>query len=258
MKIIYLLFSFLFFATPLRAAVPERMIFKVDGVERHALVFAPTAGGHAKSPLIFGFHGHGGSPEASVRGMAFQNAWPDALVVYPQGLPIATNVDPQGIKPGWQRSAGEVGDRDLKFVDQMVATLREKYSIDDNRIFAVGFSNGAFFTYLLWAQRPQLFTGFAPVAGLFTFAGEPKVPKPAVLIGGERDQLVKIDKLQVAMRAVRRLNGCAEQGEACGPLCTRFASSKNAPLVNVIHPNGHIYPPRATQVIVDFFKTLPR
>src|SRR5581483_8438041 len=253
MKIIYLLFSFLFFATPLRAAVPERMIFKVDGVERHALVFAPTAGGHAKSPLIFGFHGHGGSPAASVRGMAFQNAWPDALVVYPQGLPIATNVDPQGIKPGWQRSAGEVGDRDLKFVDQMVATLREKYSIDDHRIFAVGFSNGAFFTYLLWAQRPQLFTGFAPVAGLFTFAGEPKVPKPAVLIGGERDQLVKIDKLQVAMRAVRRLNGCAEQGEACGPLCTRFASSKNAPLVNVIHPNGHIYPPRATQVIVDFF-----
>src|ERR1051326_2947242 len=116
---------------------PIRMTFKVGGLERHALVFPPSNPAK-KSPVIFGFHGHGGSPRGSVRGMGFQNAWPEALVVYPQGMPIATSVDPQGTKPGWQRHPGEVRDRDLKFVDAIIAQLRQQYSIDDQRIFAVG------------------------------------------------------------------------------------------------------------------------
>jgi hypothetical protein len=37
----------------------------------------------------------------AARGTAFQNSWPEAIVVYPQGLPIrGIVVDLEGKKPG--------------------------------------------------------------------------------------------------------------------------------------------------------------
>ena len=185
-----------------------------------------------------------------------QNEWPEAFVVYPQGVPTPTSVDPEGLKPGWQRRPSEVGDRDLKFVDAIMAKLRAAYPVDESRVFVVGFSNGAFFTYLLWKERPQLFAAFAPVAGKSELVGTLTVPKPAVQIGGERDQIVTLSDVKKAMATVRKLNGCSAEGEPCGPGCVRYPLSKNAPVVNWIHPGPHVYPPRATPLIVNFFKHL--
>lgn len=241
----------------LRAAEPVQLKVNAGGFKRHAIVFAPQ-NRTEKAPVILAFHGHGGNMNAFAHAAGFQNAWPGAIVVYPQGLPIKTAIDPGGLKPGWQRQPGEVGNRDLKFVDALLGKLREKYSIDDQHIFVAGFSNGAFFTYLLWAKRPQTFTGFAPVAGRSDLSGNLTVPKPAVQIGGRADRLVRLADLEKAMTNVRRLDGCAEQGEPCGPGCTRYASSKNAPVINWIHPGPHIYPPRATLLIINFFKELTR
>src|SRR5262249_8227617 len=87
------------------AARAEVMSWTVDGVARRALVFAPTApttAGGGKVPLVFAFHGHGGNMRGAARTMAFQEAWPEALVVYMQGLPTPSKIDPQGRLPGWQ------------------------------------------------------------------------------------------------------------------------------------------------------------
>ena len=237
------------------ASTPIPMNLQVDGVERQALVFPPS-NPTGKVPLVFAFHGHGGNANGFAVHAGIQNAWPEALVVYPQGLRIPTDVDPQGLKPGWQRRPGEVGDRDLKFVDAMVTKLREQYTVDEQHIFAVGFSNGAFFTYLLWAERPQMFAAFAPVAGLPRYSGDPKIPKPAMQIGGRADRLVHIEDVEHAMAMVRELNGCSGPGEPCGPGCMRYSSNKNAPVEDWIHPGPHIYPPRATPLIVNFFKEI--
>jgi polyhydroxybutyrate depolymerase len=254
--------SFIFLLTLLCArqileAAPISMTFNVGGVERRALVFPPSnpATG-TKIPLVFAFHGHGGTADGFARNVGIQNAWPEALVVYPQGIPLPTDIDPKGLKPGWQRKPGEVRNRDLKFVDVMVAKPREKYSVDERHIFALGFSNGAFFTYLLWAERPQIFAGFAPVAGLPRYSGNPTVPKPAVPVGGRADKLVHIADVEQAMAMVRELNGCSGKGQPCGLGCTRYSSTKNAPIINFIHPGPHMYPPRATPIISDFFKEL--
>ena len=60
---------------------------------------------------------------------------------------------------------GEYQDRDLKLVDAALAWVHAKYTVDDDRIYATGFSNGAMFTYLLWAERPAVFAAYGPVAG---------------------------------------------------------------------------------------------
>src|SRR4029079_2204781 len=83
-----------------------------------------------------------------------------------QGLPTVSPVDPQGKRPGWQREAGQYGDRDLKLLDAALASLPEQYPVDDPRVYATGFSNGAVFTYLLWAARPGTFAAYAPCAGV--------------------------------------------------------------------------------------------
>jgi polyhydroxybutyrate depolymerase len=239
------------------AAAPAPTKFTVNGVEREALIFLPATTENA--PVIFAFHGHGGNMYFAARGMAFQNVWPEAIVVYPQGLPTpGILLDRGGKKPGWQREPGQEGDRDLKFVDAMLKVLREKYSVDENRIYATGFSNGGLFTYLLLSQRPNVFAAFAPGGAALLPAVQLTKPRPVLHYGGQADQLAKFERQQATIDQVRRFNDCPEVGEPCGRNCTLYRSSKDAPVETFIHPLGHMYPPPVTPVIVNFFKQNPR
>src|SRR5882672_5291953 len=141
-----------------RAVSAEVVTWTVDGDKREALVFAPSTSRPGKLPLIFSFHGHGDDME-NFQYVGLHQVWPDAIVVYFQGLPSRDGY------PGWQVERGEYNDRDLKLVDAALTSLRKKYDVDDDRIYATGFSNGAHFTYLLWAERPSVFAAYAPVAG---------------------------------------------------------------------------------------------
>lgn len=240
------------------AAAPDVMKFDVDGVERQALVFLPAKPQNA--PVVLAFHGHGGNMRFAARGMHFQDQWPEAIVVYPQGLPTPSLLreDKQGTKPGWQHRPGESGDRDLKFVDTILRTLREQYSIDQNRVYATGFSNGGFFSYLLWATRPELFAAFAPGAGLILPDAIPTQPRPVLHYGGRSDRLVKFSEQEKTIELARKTNHCASAGQPCGPLCTLYRSDGGTPVQAVIHPGGHLYPPPITPVIVKFFQDHPR
>ncbi len=239
------------------AAEPTLTKFTVDAVEREALIFLPPT--TSKAPVIFAFHGHGGNMRFSATGMAFQNFWPEAIVVYPQGLPTPGIIlDREGKKPGWQDLAGQEGDRDIKFVDVMLKTLREKYSIDENRVYATGFSNGGLFSYLLLSQRPDVFAAFAPGGAALLPQVHLTKPRPVLHYGGQSDQLAKFERQQATIEKIRQFNGSSAQGESCGANCTLYPSSKSAPVETFIHPLGHMYPPAVTPVIVNFFKQHPR
>src|SRR5437667_12505070 len=102
-------------------AEPTPTKWTVDGVEREALVYIPSTSSKAKPPVIFAFHGHGGNMHFAARGIAFQNSWPEASVVYPQALPTPGLImDQKGETPGWQREAGQQRDGDLKVVDAIL------------------------------------------------------------------------------------------------------------------------------------------
>jgi polyhydroxybutyrate depolymerase len=241
------------------AAEPPPTKWTVDGVQREALVFSPSTSSKTKAPVIFAFHGHGGNMHFAARGMAFQNFWPEAIVVYMQGLPTPGRIgDLPGLHPGWQHDPGELGDRDLKFFDAVLATLHEKYSVDDGRIYATGFSNGGFFTYLLWAMRPNVVAAFAPGGAFILPSFHLTEPRPVLHFAGERDKLVRFKDQERTIEEVRKLNGCAPQGDPCGVNCTLFSSSKGAPVATFIHRFGHIYPPPVTPLIIKFFQDHPR
>jgi len=105
------------------ALAQTTMTWTVDGVQRQALVFAPApvlATNAQPVPLVFAFHGHGGNMTNTAQQMHIQTVWPEAIVVYPQGLNSPGQpIDPNGDKTGWQYEAnqadGSVGNRDLGF-----------------------------------------------------------------------------------------------------------------------------------------------
>jgi polyhydroxybutyrate depolymerase len=234
---------------------PQRMEWKVDDVAREALVCAPSKEGAGATALVFGFHGHGGSMQNAARSFSFHDLWPEAVVVYMQGLPTPGKLtDPEGKKAGWQSGPGDQGDRDLKFFDAVFASMKGKFKIDEKRVYSSGHSNGGGFTYLLWCSRPDVFAAIAPSAAAGARNLKDAKPCPVLHVAGEKDPLVKFEIQQRAIAAVRSLNGCEEQGKEWDKGCTLYASSKDAPVVTFIHPGTHAYPREAPPLIVKFFK----
>lgn len=246
---------------PLHASEPERREWVVDGVKREALVCLPDgiANGERKPvPVVFAFHGHGGSMRQASRSFPIHRLWPEALVVYPQGLPTPSAlVDREGRQAGWQGKAGAQDDRDLKFFDVMLADLRTRYPVDEKRIYATGHSNGGLFTYLLWAERGDTFAAFAPSAALLAAGFSKAPPKPVLHIGSPQDPLVKFSWQERMLDTVLALNGCGPlKPDATG--YTVYPSKKNAEVAIYLHDGGHRYPEAAPALIVAFFKSHAR
>ncbi|HBB94621.1 MAG TPA: esterase [Blastocatellia bacterium] len=235
------------------------MSWTVDGNERKAIVFAPkyTAKGQ-RLPLIFAFHGHGGNMNGTAQLMHIQTVWPEAIVVYPQGLNSPSHVDSEGIKPGWQVEAnqtdGNVGNRDLDFFDTMLATMRQTYPVDDKRIYSTGFSNGAVFSYLLWAERSKTIAAIGEVAGRLWDTEHLTEPRPILAIAGRLD---KVDLFDLQLKSIendQQVDSATGPGQPCGPICTFYTSTTQTPVKTFIHPGAHVYPPWAPAEIVEFFK----
>jgi polyhydroxybutyrate depolymerase len=231
----------------------------VDGVRRTAAVYVPMTSAGEKPPLVFVFHGHGGSTLNAIRSMPLHRHMPQAVVVFPQGLPtVGALTDPEGTRSGWQANAGDNGNRDLKFFDAMLATMKREFHIDENRVYSTGHSNGGGFTILLWAERHKDLAAVAPCASA-GFRQLPALkPLPVMHIAGENDPLVRFAWQQRMMNAVKRVNGCASEAKPWGKngelVGVEYPSAKGTPLVAVIHSGTHKYPADAPALIAMFFQ----
>jgi polyhydroxybutyrate depolymerase len=248
----------LLIAVSARADLARRE-WTVDGVTRAALVYVPDSAKTSPTPVIFAFHGHGGSMEQAARSFGYHRIWPEAISVYMQGLPTPGQLtDPEGKRAGWQKAPGDQDDRDLHFFDALLASLRADYKIDDKRIYSTGHSNGGGFTYLLWGVRHDVFAAVAPsAAGPARNRGLLK-PLPALHVAGTNDPLVKYAWQEQTMAFVRNVNGCeatgvpwASSGDLVGTL---YKSKDGTPFVTLISPGTHKFPAEAPALIVKFFK----
>ncbi|MFO0827502.1 MAG: prolyl oligopeptidase family serine peptidase [Phycisphaerales bacterium] len=231
--------------------------YRVEGAVRDAVLWIPPKDKipATGAPVVFVFHGHGGSAFNASRQFALHTLWPEALIVYPQGLPtVAPLVDPQGKERGWQLTIGSNDDRDLKFFDAMLAALDKECPIDRSRIYCTGHSNGGGFTYLLWQARPDVFAAVAPSAAAAMRPAETLKPLPVMHMAGEKDPLVRYEWQVKTMDAVQKLNGCNPTGTPWAEHATIHESRTGTPLVRYVHPGGHEFVKDAAPLIVRFFK----
>lgn len=193
------------------------------------------------------------------RSFGFHTHWPEAIAVYMQGLPTVGITDPEGKQAGWQKVPGDYGDRDLKFFDTVLAALKTEFKMEAKHVFATGHSNGGAFTFLLWAERGDVFAAVAPSASApVRNVGARLKPKPVLHVAGTQDALVPFSAQKRVMTAVRALNGCAAEGGAwanSGLITgTLYPSKTGTPFVSLIYPGTHTYPREAPALIVRFFK----
>lgn len=244
----------------------EPITWKVGDSEREGLVYFPPAPNDAKAelpeptpnatPLIIAFHGHGGRPQHVARKLAYHKLWPEAIVVYPQGLPTAVPViDVQGRFSGWQKYIGDQDDRDLALFDVIVETMQKEHPFDENRLYCSGHSNGGFFTYVLCAARGDQLAAVAPIAAMVDQRDFSKqTPLPVFHVAGERDRLVRFAAQERSIEQLVQLNGCEPDGKADGPYGTLYSSESGPPVFAYRHPGGHEVPEEAPAAIIQFFQ----
>jgi len=109
-------------------------------------------------PIVMAFHGLGGSPDSAI-GFGIQDApgaSASAIFVYPQGS-IYTDAPFVG-RLGWHTQCGSV---DMTFVKNFLASIETNYCVDQNRIFAAGFSWGCEFVTALNCCEGVLLRGIS-------------------------------------------------------------------------------------------------
>lgn len=235
-------------ATVLIALAPVQLLVMVDGVERTALVVAPAKSGKP-APMVLAFHGHGGNARNSVAKFTFPEVWPEAIAVYPQGLPTKTPRDPAGTRAGWDAGRTD-NNKDFRFVEALLKELKKRYSVNSKQIFVMGHSNGGSFTYALWATRPDQFAAFGPCSAAGTRGIS---PKPAFISMGQTDEIVSPTLQQLAIDTIKRTNKVTDEGKLTGHLRTYETGT---PLVTYIYPGGHAFPTDCVKPMADFFKRI--
>jgi polyhydroxybutyrate depolymerase len=245
-------------AAAAEAAPPPRQSItisvKVDEVVRTALVYPAPQG--AAAPLVFVFHGFGGSAGAMAGDTRMHEAMPGATVVYPQGL-IVTSALMKNKGAGWENTETQTDQNpDLRFLDALLPVLQQHYAIDLQRVYATGMSTGGIFTYLLLTARPNVFAAFAPVAAANPVVWQANVPRPVLIIQGKTDDRISAEWAQRMYDLVRRLNQCGEETFEWAPgyLISYGPSATGVPVIWRLHDGGHMWPTDASVMIARFFQ----
>ncbi|MBI4850494.1 MAG: prolyl oligopeptidase family serine peptidase [Acidobacteria bacterium] len=241
------------FATDAR---PVNASFIIEGVERNAIIFPSSRDSSSLgAPLVFVFHGHGGSAKNAAQKFRIHELWPEAVVAYMQGLTgIPGITDPEGKKTGWQKDPGEANDRDLKFVDVALDQILRQYRVDPSKVYALGHSNGGRFTNVIWHERDEKFAAFCSASGQGGTLIPTNTPKSILIIAGENDSLVPYTNQLLSVEATRRLL----QTDPSKAVKKGFASIEpgvdGLELGTYLHPGGHEFPQKALPLAVMFFQ----
>lgn len=125
-------------------------------------------------PLVIAFHGTGGEP-ADGLDFASSATAKGAVVIAPRAgyrdgkhpADVDHDVDEGG--SSWNLWAqGPAANEDLRYVLSLIASAKATYKVDTTRVYAFGFSNGAFMSYFAAVSLPDAIAGFAEASGGWT------------------------------------------------------------------------------------------
>jgi polyhydroxybutyrate depolymerase len=201
-------------------------------------------------PVIFGFHGLGGSAEGAsgdwYLGLEVPGGTP-SIFVYPDGID-------EGDGAGWPNTGG----RDVAFFDALLAHLKSTYCVDAERVFSTGHSYGGMMSFTLGCQRASDLRAIAPVAGAHFGGGQGGCSGPVAVLGihGENDDVVEYESGVSAMERLIAENSCDQA--ASTPLdpsefCVSYACDSAYPTAWCTHQDGHNWPDFAAETIKAFF-----
>jgi poly(3-hydroxybutyrate) depolymerase len=156
--------------------VPDETI-NIDGSVRHYRLVIPNRLPQERVPIVFAFHGIGDSTTeemavySDLDRLAAENGF---ILVYPVArnhMWATMNIDPKNLDCN----------PDVRFFDQLLGHLGERFRLDPNGVYLVGMSNGASFAQLVAFVR-------ANVAAVVAHSGA----KPVELTGAIRPFAIQL------------------------------------------------------------------
>ena len=161
-----------------------------DGETREFAVYVPSSyDGSENVPLLFNFHGGSGdiASQIAVSDMRAMADTANFIVVYPQALPDP-NDDGATL---WTHKEPTTVD-DIYFVEAMIDDLATEYAIDQNRVYACGYSNGGEFSFELACRLSHRIAAVGVVARSMYIETynecSPSHPMGIVTIHGSEDE----------------------------------------------------------------------
>lgn len=186
-------------------AQQERTIGIVSGgIPRTFAIHLPSAAPPAALPLLLCYHGSGGT-SSGMKSLTGFNALADQYgfcVIYPQGTRIKEDIQWNCYVDGAPGDDGlGVADApdDVQFTRDMIDYMARTFATDTTRVYATGFSNGAYMCYALSMLASDAIKGIAPVAGdMWTddafldqlLASGAATPMPVMHVHGTADNVV--------------------------------------------------------------------
>lgn len=234
-------------------AACESKVLSVNGIERTGIVCAPPAMA-VPVPTVLAFHGRGSNAKEMAMSTRLHLAWPEALLVYLDGLPgNPAPYDPEGLKSGWQINIGDMNNRDVGFTDAALDAFARRYNIDRQRVFAVGHSNGARFVGILWALRSERLAAVAFSAGQADALIKAAQPRSAFMGMGVQDDVIPFDWQRQSIKYAAARFGISEL-EVNREGINLARNPGGIELMTFIHRAGHNWPAEQTKLIVEFLK----
>jgi polyhydroxybutyrate depolymerase len=179
------------------ASGDHRYSIRMNKVEREYLIHVPRGyDGKKPIPVVIMFHGGGGTARAAARETGWGRKADEEifLAVFPEGSrpdpsrPPDFRTNGQTWADGSSRFNPDVDD--IGYVSAVIHDLKNRFNLDEKRIYATGFSNGASMTYRVAHELSDVIASAAPVAGaLWLEGGGPKRPVPVLYITGDSDPL---------------------------------------------------------------------
>ncbi|MBN2149668.1 MAG: hypothetical protein JW726_19930 [Anaerolineales bacterium] len=162
-----------------------------SGEKREYLLYVPESYDPATpTPLVISIHGFAEWP-AHQRDISHWNDLADKqgfIVVYPSGTSF-----PKRWRTNVGAEAGNDAAKEVQFISDLIDQLQQEYTIDPNRIYANGLSNGGGMSALLGCQLAERIAAVGSVAGAYLFAMEscnPSRPVPLIAFHGTADPIV--------------------------------------------------------------------
>ena len=172
----------------------------VSGRDIH--VYAPSNLA-PKSPLLISCHGMNQDPGYQQENTHWETVADTAgfVVVYPRG---GTGMET------WDIS----GDKDTKWIVQIIEKMAEEYDIDTKRVYMSGFSMGGMLTYHAMSKIADKIAAFAPTSGT-NVMGASKAMRPVPIIHphGTSDDVLNYSQVEGFIKNYRDQFHCPAQAE---------------------------------------------
>jgi polyhydroxybutyrate depolymerase len=160
------------------------------GLTRTYILYVPASySAGTPAPLVFNFHGYTSNASQQMMYGDFRPIADTAgfLLVHPMGT-----LDGSG-QPYWNSGWGGTVD-DIGFTSALIDSLSLTYSINQDRVFSTGMSNGGFMSYTLACELSTRIAAIASVTGSFNLnqiaTCNPTHPMPVLEIHGTADATV--------------------------------------------------------------------